>query len=100
VSAHVLLQGGADKLARANDPGAWKSVVAALTQGLRHLGFSQFAPKELIILENELEVRLHRESWAALMAGPCRTGRGGKGTGLLGAQSTKRPSSDGTICSW
>eukprot|EP00967_Tisochrysis_lutea_P029362 scaffold34335_cov18-Tisochrysis_lutea.AAC.2 len=49
--------GGANKLASANDPGAWKTVVGALTQGLRHLGFSHFAPKELMILENELEVR-------------------------------------------
>ncbi|KAF5826707.1 pyruvate phosphate dikinase, partial [Dunaliella salina] len=50
--------GGANKLASANDPGAWKTVVGALTQGLRHLGFSHFAPKELMILENELEVWL------------------------------------------
>ena len=31
-------------------------MVSALTQGLRHLGFSNYAPKELMILENELEV--------------------------------------------
>lgn len=44
-------------LAQANDPGAWKTVVSALTQGMRHLGFSHYAGKELMILENELEVR-------------------------------------------
>ena len=43
-------------MANANDPGAWKTVVATLTHGLRHLGFSNYAAKELMILENELEV--------------------------------------------
>ena len=50
------MQGGAGLLAGGKDPNAWKATLATLTHGLRHMGFSSFATKELLILENELEV--------------------------------------------
>lgn len=51
-------QGGAAMLAKGGGPGggAWRVAATALTQGLRNLGLSQFATRELLVLENELEV--------------------------------------------
>jgi hypothetical protein len=34
---------------------------SALTQGLRNMGLSQYATRELLVLENELEVREERD---------------------------------------
>jgi len=52
--------GGAVMLAKGGGPGggAWRVAAAALTNGLRHLGLSQYATKELLVLENELEAWL------------------------------------------
>ncbi|KAJ9515551.1 hypothetical protein QJQ45_021630, partial [Haematococcus lacustris] len=64
IIAQLEAAGGAGMLARANAGGAWKVACAALTNGLRHLGLSQFATQELLALENELE------AWLGGGAGP------------------------------
>ena len=45
----------------------WAVPMAALTSGLRNLGLSQFAAKELFALENELQVRAGAASACACM---------------------------------
>lgn len=51
--------GGAGMLARPNSTNAWRMAAGAMVQGLRQLGLSGFATKELLVLENEVE------SWLA-----------------------------------
>jgi hypothetical protein len=43
-------------LLRSQSTGAWRMAASALTQGLRNMGLSQYATRELLVLENELEV--------------------------------------------
>jgi hypothetical protein len=50
-------QGGASLLQKPTSGGAWRAAATALTSGLRNMGLSHYATKELLVLENELEVR-------------------------------------------
>ena len=48
-------QGGSLPLSKAGNQ-VWAGPLAALTSGLRNMGLSQFRAKELLLLENELQV--------------------------------------------
>ena len=59
------MQGGAAPLSKAGNQ-MWALPLSALTAGLRNMGLSQFRTKELLLLENELQVSSERGRWRSL----------------------------------
>ena len=55
LSPSLVHQGGSLPLSKAGNQ-VWAGPLAALTSGLRNMGLSQFRAKELLLLENELQV--------------------------------------------
>ena len=62
------VQGGAAPLSKAGNQ-MWALPLSALTAGLRNMGLSQFRTKELLLLENELQVRAGAMAELAFLIG-------------------------------